>query len=82
VHPLHQRTPGVITNILKNQKKSSEWQSFLNLPREYFRPADQFLPNKIPGEELFLKATGLARKWLVKMEGWKIITPEVRNGQK
>jgi DNA-binding transcriptional MerR regulator len=72
----------VIKNILKKQKKSSEWQSLLNLRREYFRPIDQFLPNEIAGEEPFLEATGLGRKWLVKMEEWEIITPEVRNSQK
>jgi DNA-binding transcriptional MerR regulator len=72
----------VIKNILKKQKKSPEWQSFLNLRKEYLRPVDQFLPNEISGEEPFLKATGLGRKWLVKMEEWKIITPEVCNGQK
>lgn len=72
----------VIKNILKNQEKSSEGQSFLNLRREYFRPVDQFLPSEISGEEPFLKATGLGKKWLGKMEEWKIITPEVRNGQK
>jgi DNA-binding transcriptional MerR regulator len=72
----------VIKNILKKQKNSSEWQSLLNLRKEYFRPIDQFLPNEISGEEPFLKATGLGRKWLVKMEEWEIITPEVRNGQK
>jgi DNA-binding transcriptional MerR regulator len=72
----------VIKNILKKQKKSSEWQSLFDLRREYFRPIDQLLPNEIAGEEPFLKATGLGKKWLVKMEEWKIITPEVRNGQK
>ena len=72
----------VIKNILKKRKKSSEWQSLLNLRKEYFRPIDQFLPNEISGEEPFLEATGLGRKWLARMEEWKIITPEVRSGQK
>jgi len=72
----------VIKNILKNQKKSSEGQSFLRLRSEYFRPVDQFLPNEIVGEEGFREATGLGRKWLAKMEEWKIISPEVFNGQK
>ena len=72
----------VIKNILKKQKKSSEWQSLLNLRREYFRPIDRFLPKEILGEEHFLNATGLGKKWLSKMEEWKIITPEVRGGQK
>jgi DNA-binding transcriptional MerR regulator len=72
----------VIKNILKNQKKSPEVQSFLDLRKEYFRPVDQFLPNEIFGEESFMDATGLRRKWLLKMEEWKIITPENRNTQK
>ncbi len=72
----------VIKNIFKNQKKSPEVQSFLDLRREYFRPVDQFLPNEISGEEPFLKETGLGKKWLAKMEEWKIITPEVCSGQK
>jgi len=72
----------VIKNILKKHKKSPEWQSFLNLRRNYFTPVEEFLPNEISGEEPFMEATGLGRKWLVKMEEWKIITPEVRNGQK
>jgi DNA-binding transcriptional MerR regulator len=73
---------GVIKNILKNQRKSPELQSFLNLRKEYFRPVDQFLPNEISGEEPFRNETGLGRKWLEKMEEWKIINPEVRDGLK
>lgn len=73
---------GVIKNILKKQKKSPEVQSFLKLRGKYFTPVEEFLPNEISGEEPFLEATGLGRKWLAKMEEWKIITPEVRNGQK
>jgi DNA-binding transcriptional MerR regulator len=72
----------VIKNILKKQKKSPEWQSLLNLRKEYFRPIDQFLPNEISGEESFLETTGLGRKWLAKLEEWKIITPEIRSGHK
>jgi DNA-binding transcriptional MerR regulator len=72
----------VIKNILKYREKSPEGQSFLSLRREYFRPVDQLLPGEISGEEAFRKATGLGRKWLVKMEEWKIISPELRDGQK
>jgi DNA-binding transcriptional MerR regulator len=73
---------GVIKNILKNQKKSPEVQSFLDLRREYFRPVDQFLSNEIAGEDSFREATGLGRKWLARMEDWKIINPGVRDGSK
>ena len=72
----------VIKNILKYRKKSPEGQSFLSLRREYFRPVDQLLPGEISGEEAFWKATGLGRRWLVKMEEWVIISPELREGQK
>lgn len=68
--------------MLKNQKKSSEGQSFLSLRSEYFRPVNQLLPNEIVGEEAFRKETGVGKRWLAKMEEWGIITPEVRNGQK
>ena len=72
----------VIKNILKHQKKSPEAQSLLSLRREYFRPVDQLLPTELEGEEAFLKATGLGRMWLARMEEWGIISPEVRKGQK
>jgi DNA-binding transcriptional MerR regulator len=72
----------VIKNILKKQKKSSEWQSLFNLRKDYFRPVDQFLPNEIAGEELFRSETGLGKKWLAKMEKWKIINPETHKGLK
>ncbi len=72
----------VIKNILKKRKKSSEWQSLFNLRNAYFRPVDQFLPNEIAGEESFRNETGLGKKWLAKMEEWKIINPEARDGLK
>jgi DNA-binding transcriptional MerR regulator len=72
----------VIKNILKYRKRSPEGQSFLSLRREYFRPVDQLLPGEISGEEAFRKATGLGRKWLIKMEEWGIISPELRDGEK
>ncbi len=72
----------VIKNIFRKQRKSAEWQSFLNLRKESFNPVDQFLPNEIAGEELFRKETGLGRKWLARMEEWKILNPGVRDGLK
>jgi DNA-binding transcriptional MerR regulator len=72
----------VIKNILRKQRESAEWQSFLNLRREYFSPVNQFLPTEIAGEDLFRNETGLGKKWLAKMEEWKIINPSVRDGSK
>jgi DNA-binding transcriptional MerR regulator len=72
----------VIKNIFKKQRNSAEWQSFLNLRRDYFSPVDQFLPTEIAGEEFFRNETGLGRKWLARMEEWKIINPTARDGIK
>jgi DNA-binding transcriptional MerR regulator len=72
----------LIKNILKFQKKSPEGNTYLNLNRNYFRPVDRLLPSEIAGEPEFREATGIGKKWLDKMEEWKIITPEVRAGQK
>lgn len=72
----------VIKKILKYEKGSPEREWFLQLHTDYFRPVDKLLPTEIVGEDEFRKATGLGRKWLAKMEQWRIITPEVRNGQK
>jgi hypothetical protein len=87
-HPSDKGTPDdyfyplLIKNILKFQKKSPEGNTYLNLSRNYFRPVDRLLPSEIPGEPEFREATGIGKKWLDKMEEWKIITPEVRAGQK
>jgi len=72
----------VIRNILKNQKKSSEAQSFLRIRSEYFHPVNHLLPSEAVGDDNFRKETGLGRKWLAKMEEWGILTPEMRQGQK
>jgi DNA-binding transcriptional MerR regulator len=72
----------LIKNILKFQKKSPEGESLLRLSSDYFRPVDRLLPSEIVGEEEFRKATGIGKKWLDKMEEWKIITPGARGGQK
>jgi DNA-binding transcriptional MerR regulator len=72
----------VIKKILKYEKGSPEREWLLQLHTDYFRPVDKLLPMEIVGEEEFRKSTGLGRKWLAKMEEWRIITPELRNGQK
>ncbi len=72
----------MIKRILKYEKGSPEREWFLQLHTDYFRPVDKLLPTELAGEEEFRKATGLGRRWLAKMEEWRIITPDVRNGQK
>ena len=72
----------MIKRILKFEKGSPEREWFLQLHTDYFRPVDKLLPAEIAGEEQFRKITGLGRRWLAKMEEWRIITPEMRNGEK
>jgi DNA-binding transcriptional MerR regulator len=72
----------VIKKILKYEKGSPEREWLLQLHTDYFRPVDSLLPTEIVGEEKFRKATGLGRKWLAKFEQWRIINPEIRDGQK
>ena len=72
----------VIKRVLKFEKGSPEREWFLQLHTDYFRPVDKLLPTEIVGEKQFRQATGLGRRWLAKMEEWRIITPEIRNGQK
>ncbi len=72
----------LIKRILKYDKGSPEREWFLQLHTDYFRPVDKLLPTELVGEEEFRKATGLGRKWLAKMEEWRIITPEIWSGQK
>jgi DNA-binding transcriptional MerR regulator len=72
----------MIKRILKFEKGSPEREWFLQLHTDYFRPVDKLLPTEVAGEERFRQATGLGRRWLAKMEEWRIITPEIRNGQK
>lgn len=72
----------MIKRILKFEKGSPERDWVLQLHTDYFRPVDKLLPSELVGEDEFRKATGLGRRWLAKMEEWRIITPEIRNGQK
>jgi DNA-binding transcriptional MerR regulator len=72
----------MIKRVLKYEKGSPEREWFLQLHTDYFRPVDKLLPTEVVGEGQFRKTTGLGRRWLAKMEEWRIITPEIRNGQK
>ena len=72
----------VIKKIIKQHKKQSlSDQSSFQFASEYFRPLDRLFTNEITGREVFRKATGLSRKWLVTMEEWGVITAEVRDEQ-
>ena len=71
-----------IKKIVKNLKKQSPSdQAISQLHSKYFRPLDRLLSTKIAGKEAFMKATGLGRKWLDKMQEWGVITAEYQDGQ-
>jgi len=72
----------IIKRVLSSRKCSAERRSLLQLQHHYFRPVDQLLPTEKVGEDAFMEATGLGKKWLAKMEEWEIIIPEIRDGQK
>lgn len=71
-----------IKKIIQEQKKSKTPKSLIHIKTEYFNPLDQFLPEEIHGEEAFLKAIGLSPDRLADFEDWKIINPEIREGEK
>jgi len=67
--------------IKKHKKKSRSEQSSFQFLSEHFRPLDQLFSNEVTGKKAFMEATGLAEKWLLKMEEWGVITSEKRDGE-
>lgn len=72
----------IIKKVIKQLRKQSvsEKASFQFLSK-YFRPLERLFAPDIEGREIFLKITGLTRRFLEKFEQWGIITPELRDGQ-
>jgi len=71
----------VIKKVIRQQKKHPFDQTSFQIQSEYFNPIDQLLTGEIRGTEAFLKATGLGKKWLLKMEEWGVITSHMRQGE-
>jgi DNA-binding transcriptional MerR regulator len=55
-------------------------QAMLKLKSEFFRPVEQYLGTGVEGDEAFLAATGLAPRWLPKLQEWDLISSVVNNG--
>jgi DNA-binding transcriptional MerR regulator len=72
----------VIKRIIKRHKKQPQSeQSSFQLLSEYFGPMDRlFYNNDVEGRDEFMKATGLSAYWLGRMEEWRVITAEMRDG--
>lgn len=71
----------VIKQILK-KNRSFDQRRLLELRSEYFRPIDRLLEPDIVGHDAYCKETGLASKWVERMESWGLITPEIKKGEK
>jgi len=72
----------LIKKIIKQRNKFPELKSLLDLRTGYFSPLDQFLQKEVVGEEALAKATGMAKKWIKKFEGWGVISSVMREGKK
>ncbi len=67
--------------ITKYKKQSGPEKSSFQFLSENVRPIDQLISGEVAGRQAFLEETGLAEKWLSKMEKWGVITPQMRDGR-
>jgi DNA-binding transcriptional MerR regulator len=71
----------VIKGIIKRHKKQPQSeQSSFQLLSEYFGPMDRLFYSEVEGRDAFMKATGLSAYWLSRMEEWRVIKAEMREG--
>ena len=71
----------VIKKIIKKYRaKADTEQLSFEVLSEFIKPIDYFLSSDVAGRKAFLEETGLSRKWLAKMEEWRVITPAEKNG--
>ncbi|MFW6081219.1 MAG: MerR family transcriptional regulator [Desulfosalsimonas sp.] len=71
----------VIKKLIKKHKdQTPEDRVSFKFVTEFIRPLDQLLSGEVAGREAFIEATGISRKWLDKMEQWRIISSEQRDG--
>jgi DNA-binding transcriptional MerR regulator len=71
----------VIKRIIKRHTKQPQSeQSSFQLLSDYFGPMDRLLYFEVEGRDAFRKATGLSAYWLDRMEEWRVITAQMRDG--
>lgn len=63
------------------EHRSASKQAMLKLRTEYFRPVEHYLGTGVVGDEAFLKATGLAARWLPILKKWNLISSNTQDGQ-
>ncbi|MFP4650593.1 MAG: MerR family transcriptional regulator [Desulfobacterales bacterium] len=66
--------------IAKHKNQTPEDRVSFKFVTEFIRPLDQLFSGEVRGREAFIEATGISRKWLDKMEQWRIVTAEQRDG--
>jgi DNA-binding transcriptional MerR regulator len=70
-----------IKKIIKKQKNHAPIDKInLKFLTRNLRPIDQMSLEMISGRENFIKKTGMGEKYLMLMEEWGIINPEVKDG--
>jgi DNA-binding transcriptional MerR regulator len=72
----------VIKGIVANMQGMDRSDSTLRVKAEHFKPMEQFLPERIRGEEAFLSETGMTAERLVDFERYGIISPTIDRGVK
>jgi DNA-binding transcriptional MerR regulator len=72
----------VIKGVISTMHDLNRSESFLRVKAENFKPREQFLPERIVGEEAFLTETGMTAERLGDFEGYGIISPTITRGRK
>lgn len=72
----------IIKKVISEQGDSVDQNSLMMIMSEYLNPLDKLLPEKIEGEEAYLRVCGMSRERLADFEEYGIINPEVTDGHK
>jgi DNA-binding transcriptional MerR regulator len=67
----------VIKGVIANMQEMNRSDSTLRVKAEYFNPREQFMPERIQGEQAFLSETGMTAERLADFERYGIISPTV-----
>ncbi len=68
-----------IKKILWEHRSASK-QAMLKLRSEFFRPVEHYLGTGVEGDDAFIAATGLARRWIPRLKEWGMLSQESRSG--
>jgi DNA-binding transcriptional MerR regulator len=63
------------------ENRSASKMAMLKLRTDYFRPMEHYLGTGIVGDEAFLKATGMASRWLPIFKEYDLISSRQQDGE-